>query len=129
MAKKPKIDPAVEAAEARVAELRKKLAEAEGVVVGLRATLGTAIGELDKARVAADASLPQCDVSRFTVGRRSYEGRYVLLRKTPTGQIVARPVGGAAEQRFKPHHFGTWRAAPRYGIRHLVIEKLPEGFA
>ena len=95
----------VSAAEEAVSSKAAELDAAHGEVDRLKREHGEAFAALSKAREDADASLPQCRMVRIVWrGNKAADaGMLVILRKTPTGMIVARRVGApaGAEFRFK----------------------------
>lgn len=96
---------AVAAARAVVDQLAQRLAEASADVKRMEVEVAAARQALRDAMIAADVDLPQCRMVsvQWRSGTEVDTGHVVILKKTPSGTLVARRVGdeGGAEYRFK----------------------------
>ena len=90
---KPKINPAVAAAEQLVADKFGALVEARALVKQREHELNAAREEVYKARLVADAALPRCRVVIVARGKVESGTEYVILRKTPGGRLYVRRPG------------------------------------
>lgn len=128
----------VAAAEDAVSTRAAELIAAKSEVERLNREHGEALEALRKARGDADASLPQCRLVRihWRGEKPTDSGMLVILRKTPTGMIVARRVGEPAgsEYRFKwAAHGRCFRDAAKHGswmsssleLRDVPAEYMP----
>lgn len=98
--KKPK---SVADAEAVVAVKVELLAAARDAVKQLEREHGEATAAVRQAQEAADATLPQCRLVRipWRASKEEDIGRVVIVRKTPSGMLVARRVGDASGKEYK----------------------------
>ena len=101
----PKESPEVSEARDLVEYLNSRIKEVQGQLQRLHDAHRQAQKELSEALVKADEHLPQATLwtsSRFNSPKKL--GRVVILRKTPTGQLVCRLAGSSnqVEMRFKP---------------------------
>jgi hypothetical protein len=122
----------MKAAEELVRAKERELAEAEAVVLRIRGEVGAALQALRDARVAADAGLPQCDMVLVSSYRQevSRTTRMAILRKTPTGMLTLREVGGNKEYRFKPTKWSVGGFAltpkePTFGNGYFQLRDVP----
>lgn len=131
MAKK---DAAVAAAEAACDAKREELRSAEAEVERLKIELGEAHRALREARLAADAKLPQAMLAKlhWRSGKIQDAGPVVVLRRTPTGQLVVRSAGEeGGEMRFKRGEFsGEWHEVVKRGrsFDAWVLRDVPAQF-
>lgn len=127
-----------------LAALRAKDAEvtaAKEALKRLEAEHGAAYAAVRRAQNEADAAMPQCRLVRvrWRSGNQEDMGRMVILRRTPSGMIVARYVGepDGSEYRFKwAEHSGVFRQAEKgtwtsdtRELRDVPAEYLPSAQA
>jgi hypothetical protein len=132
MSKAPRPSAAVTAAINAIDLKERQIKGLEEGLTTMRAELGKLHLELSAARVAEDAHLPQCrvvQVSRYK-NEDSDIGMHVIVRQTPTGQIVTRPVGHPGpEQRWKREdRNGVWYTVERghiYASAHKELRDVP----
>ena len=110
---------------------------AEDALKRLEAEHGEAHAAVRKARIEADASLPQCGMVRvrWRSGNEVDAGRVVILRRTPGGMLVVRLVGEptGGEYKFKwAEYAGKFRQAEKGSyssdtreLRDVPAEYLP----
>ncbi len=92
------------AAEAVVEAKKHELGEARAHVERLEREYREALDGVRHAQHQVDATLPQCDMVRTSGigGDETRRERVVIVRKTPSGMLVVRLVGGLdGEARFK----------------------------
>lgn len=126
---------AVAAAELAVSATKAELDAAEATVQALHRKLDEAREGVYKARVAADALLPQCRMvsMRWRNDAEENSANVVILRKTPGGTLVVRRVGvDGGESRFKwlaPNGEYVYAESSRfYGGSTLKLRDVPPQF-
>lgn len=110
--KTPGLAPAVAAARKAAEARRNELAEARETVKRLEEEYAQAAVAVYQAQVKADAALPQCRLVRLRYREEESDGvRVVILRRTPSGMLVVRPVGQVDGQgrkfKWSPKHGGN----------------------
>jgi hypothetical protein len=131
---------AVRAARAEVEAAQASLTRSEVDLEAARKRCSEAIVNLRKVYEQADESMPQCrcvSISRYGYRPESDVGMRVILRKTPTGLLVTRPVGepDRAQISFVWSKFnGVYREKTSstrggfYASSHLELRDVPEQF-
>jgi hypothetical protein len=99
----PKESPEVIEARQRVEDFSSQIKSAREELERLRDALCQAQRELSEALIKADELLPQATLCETGWSGCGSIGKVAILRQTPTGQLVCRPVGSTvkAEMRFK----------------------------
>jgi hypothetical protein len=129
--KKPKT---VVVAEAALAAKIAESAAAKEEVRRLDHDLNAAYAAVHQAQTDADAALPQCRMVRvqWRTGVESGMAPYVIVRRTPTGMLVVRRVGGGGESTFRWSD-GQYKQAEKYRwgdgsneLRDVPAEYLPK---
>ena len=130
--KKPKT---VADAEKTLAVIQDGIAAARDVVADLERKRIGALEAIRKAQAEADALLPQCSMA--VVSRYSHAADklhpVVILRRTPTGMLVVRPVGIAdgTEMKFKlSQHSGKFRQVEKasFSSRYRELRDVPDKY-
>jgi hypothetical protein len=100
--KKPK---AVIEAETALTAKAAEVAAAKDTLKRLEAEHSAAYVAVRQAQTEADESMPQCRMVRvrWRSGTEEFGAPYVIVRRTPSGMLVVRPVGSnsGSEHRFK----------------------------
>jgi hypothetical protein len=131
----PKESPEVIEARQRVEGFRSQIESAREELERLRDAHCQAQKELSEALLKADEHLPQATLCETGWSGGGSVGQVVILRQTPTGQLVCRPVGSTvkAEIRFKisPYAYedrfcSTEKRSYRGSRRYLT--KVPEEY-
>jgi hypothetical protein len=115
-------------AENALAAKQAELADARETVKAIEAECDAARAAARQAQTEADALLPQCRVvtiHRRTGNRENRGDRHVIVRRTPSGILLVRPVGdaGAHEMRFKfDQHSHRYRLAEKGSFVGCTLE-------
>ena len=127
---KPKINPAVSAAEQLVADKGAELVDARALVRRLEHELVAAHAAVYEAQMVADAKLPRCKVVAVTRGKAGSGTEYVILRKTPGGRLTVRRPGHAGDGMVFKWQFGRFvevRSSSSFGV-HFELRDVPPEF-